>query len=269
MSKNKVGLALGSGAARGLAHVGVLKVLAGEGIPIDMIAGTSAGSIVGSLYAMGTSISKMEAFARILGQHKYSYLLDPGLPRTGFLKGRKIREILAPYYNNTAFKDLKIPFSCVATDIETGEIVIMNKGPVLDAVIASSSIPIVLSAVELDGRRLVDGGLVDPVPINVLRNMGADVVIAVNVTPAKIQKSDALRTHGIFHIVMQTLHIATYQITAASLTRADIVIEPPVEHIGPFDFQRVDECIQIGEETAVRIVPAIKKLLAERGVGVN
>ena len=263
MADIKVGLALGSGSARGLAHIGVLKVLVKEGIPIDMIAGTSAGAIIGGMYATGMPVTEIENTAKVLSHRKYAFLVDPTLPRTGLIKGKKVKEALKQYFKDTDFQDLKMPFACVSTDLETGEAIIIKTGKVLEAVDASISIPIIFSMVEKDGRHLVDGGLVNPVPVSVLKDMGADYIIAVNVTPYNIQKTEFLKTHGIFHVIMQTLYISTYQITRASLSNADVVIEPATDHISPFAFDRINECIELGEKSAQKAIIEIKQQLSD------
>ena len=142
-NRKKVGLALGSGAARGLAHIGVLRVLEREGIPVDMITGTSIGAIVGALYAQGKKADEILEIARDFGTHRLSYLVDISLPRTGLIKGKKLDDKLAQLYAGEEFKDLKLPFKCMATDIDTGKVVIMDKGLVWTAVRASISLPVI------------------------------------------------------------------------------------------------------------------------------
>jgi NTE family protein len=183
MTKKKIGLALSGGAARGLAHVGVLDVLQKEGIPIDMIAGTSSGAVMGAVYASGQDTSKMIENALDAGWKRIP-MIDPSFPKTGFIKGRKIKNLLSSFLGgNIRFSDLKLPFACVATDIDTGEEVVINSGSVSDALRASISIPGIFTVVKREGRYLVDGGLTTPVPVNVVKQMGADFIIAVNVNP--------------------------------------------------------------------------------------
>jgi len=177
----KFGLALGSGSARGLAHVGVIQVLEAYNIPIDIIAGTSIGSVVGSLYAAGASIGQLEEAALSMKKSKTVFLMDLTLPHSGLISGRKIEEML----NNLAledktFDDLKIPFAAVATDVESGAEVILNQGKVIDAVRASISIPGIFTPVKYQDYYLVDGGVADPVPVDVVQKMGADIIIAVS-----------------------------------------------------------------------------------------
>jgi len=258
--RKRVGLALGSGAARGLAHIGVLRVLEREGIPVDMITGTSIGAIVGALYAGGRKADELLEIAREFGTHRLSYLVDISLPRTGLIKGKKLDDKLAQLCSGMAFTDLKLPFKCMATDIDTGKAVVMDKGLVWTAVRASISLPVILAVANREDRYLVDGGLVDPVPVDVVRNMGAEVVIAVNVMPETRNKSDS--EPGIFDVVMHTISIMNSHLIKESLAGADIVVEPDVSRFKLSDFHKVDECVSAGEEAADNVVPAIKRLLA-------
>ncbi|UCC16204.1 MAG: patatin-like phospholipase family protein [Dehalococcoidales bacterium] len=259
-NRKKVGLALGSGAARGLAHIGVLRVLERAGIPVDMIAGTSIGAFVGALCAHGKRADEILEIARDIGTHRLSYLVDMSLPRTGLIKGKKLENKLAQLYDGVEFNDLKLPFKCMATDIDTGKAVIMDKGLVWTAVRASISLPVILAVKKRENRYLVDGGLVDPVPVDVVRKMGADIVIAVNVMPETRSKSNA--EPGIFDVIMQTIYIVSTYVAKDSLEGADIVIEPDVAGFKLSDFHKVDECVKLGEEAADNAVPRIKRLLA-------
>jgi len=259
LDKRKVGLALGSGAARGLAHIGVLEVLEKEGIPIDMVAGTSAGAAVGALYAQGKDASTIKSLALDLSWKRLASLIDPALPKTGFIKGKKIKDLLALFIGDVKFSDLKIPLACVATDIITGEEVVINQGSVVEGVRASVSIPAVFTVVKWRGKYLVDGGLVNPVPVSVLRQMGADFIIAVNVIPDRGEAE--AREPNIFSVLMQTLHIASHQIVKSSLEGADIVIEPRLMDIASMDFHRAQECIQRGDLATQNAIPEIKRLL--------
>lgn len=192
----KIGLALGSGAAKGLAHIGAVKALEERGIPINMIAGSSIGALIGACYAMAGSINDIEALALKLDWKKLARLLDPNIALffKGVIYGKKLKELLKTIIGNVEFKDLKIPLSIVTTDAETGEEVVINKGSVLEAVRASISIPAVFTPVRLDNRYLMDGGVINPVPVSVVKGMGADFIIACNVIqiPKKGYKDDCL-----------------------------------------------------------------------------
>ncbi len=270
MIKKKIGLALGGGAARGMAHIGVLNVLEKEGIPIDVIAGTSAGAFVGSLYARSKNASLIKQQLIDISQRRITRLIDPALPRTGFVKGEKFNDLLASFLGgNIKFSDLLIPFACTATDINTGEAVVLDRGSVVEAVRASISLPGIFTVVKRAGRYLVDGRLADPVPVDLARRMGADFVIASNVIPGVVDRAHqpaeestkGAREPNIIHILLQSIHIGTYSLVRFSLEQADMVIEPEVVHIGAADFVRARECIKLGELAAKKAIPEIRSRL--------
>jgi len=187
----KIGLALGSGSARGLAHVGVIMALEAYNIPIDIIAGTSIGSVIGSLYASGATIEQLEEVALSIKKSKTLFLIDPVFPHSGLISGDRIEKMLNQFgIKDKTFDDLKIPFAAVATDVESEAEVILNQGKVIDAVRASISIPGIFTPVKYQDYYLVDGGVVDPVPVDVVKMMGADIIIAVNL--AKISPYNAV-----------------------------------------------------------------------------
>ncbi|MEN8615394.1 patatin-like phospholipase family protein [Dehalogenimonas sp. THU2] len=262
-------MALSSGAARGLAHIGVLAILEKEEIPVDMIAGISMGSLIGAVYAQGQDIDRMRRLAIELGQKRFSFLVDPALPKSGLVRGQKIGNMLRSIIGDVEFQDLKIPFACSATDIETGREVVIRRGLVREAVRASFSIPVLLTPTKLEGRYLVDGGLLDPVPVKILKEMGADFIIAVNVIPTD-QNTSFEANHenkrsncpNILSIAIQTVNIVSNQALKSSLIGADVIIEPQVAHINLVDFNRVSECIHQGELAAQSSMPSIKRLLA-------
>lgn len=264
-SARKVGLALGSGAARGLAHIGVLEVLEKEGIPIDMITGASAGAAVGALYAQGKTASTIKSMALELSRKRLASLVDLALPRTGFIKGKKIRDLLALFIgNDVKFSDLKIPFACVATDIITGEEVVINEGSVLEAIRASISIPVIFTVAKWKDRYLVDGGLVNPVPVSVLRKMGADFVIGVNVIPNVIEKvrlAGKPKKPHIINVIMQSVYIASNSRVRSCMEYTDIIIEPQLSDITYSDFHRAEECISRGALATQKYIPEIKRRL--------
>jgi NTE family protein len=268
--RKKVGLALSGGSARALAHVGVLEVLERENIPIDMIAGTSGGAIVGALYARSLEVASLKQHALDLAWTKVFPMLDISLSKTGLIKGNKIQDVLASYLGgNIEFKDLKIPFACVASDIDTGEEVVFNSGSVTKAVRASISLPGIFTLVKLNNRYLVDGALTTPVPVEVVKRMGADFVIAVSVLPDTIINSgEATKGHlidqkepNVFHVMMQFMHITSHKLVLESLHHSNVIIEPDVHNIGAADFHKVQECIMQGEKAALEALPEIKKKL--------
>ncbi len=270
IKKKRVGLALSGGAARGLAHVGVLRVLQKEGIPIDMIAGTSAGAIIGAAYAWSQDTTRMIRDALDANWKKMAPLIDPSLPKSGFIKGKKIRDLISTYVGGEVdFKDLKIPFACVVTDIDTGEEVVIDSGSVPEALRATISIPGIFTVVKYKDRYVVDGGLTTPVPVEVVRQMGADFIIAVNVNPdvtgrmgkAYRHRIETRKAPNIFQVMMQSIYITTYAVSQHALENADIVIEPDLAHIGAGDFNKAREMITRGREAAQKAIPEIKKRL--------
>ena len=262
--KNKrIGLALGGGAARGIAHIGVVKVLEQKGLVPDVIAGTSMGSIVGAIYAKDLDAGQLEHYAAEWSRWKTAQLLDPALPRIGLMKGRKAEDILASYLGDVMFSELKVPFACVAVDIDTGEEIVIKDGLVVSAVRASISIPGIFLPVERDGKYLVDGGLVNPVPVSVVRSMGADFVIAVNVLPnpagrfSEPSEGEPAKALNIFEIILQSVHISSNLVARASLAGADLLIEPDVSHVSSLDFHLACESIPKGVEAAEKALAAL------------
>ncbi len=268
--RKKIGLALSGGAARGFAHVGVLRVLQKEGVPIDMIAGTSSRAIMGAAYAWSQDTIRMTKDALDAGWKKKAPLIDPSIPKTGFIKGKKIQDLISNYVGGyIEFSDLKIPFACVATDIDTGEEIVIDSGSVPEALRASISIPGIFTLVKREGRYLVDGGLTTPVPVEVVRSMGADFIIAVNVNPVVADRMGktsqkrvtARKELNIFQIMMQSIYITTYSLSRNSLENADIVIEPDLSNIGAGDFNKARELITRGRRAAQNAIPEIKRKL--------
>jgi len=177
--RGRVGLALGSGAARGWAHIGVIRALAEAGVEVDVVAGTSIGSLVGAAFASG-KIDSLEMIVRELDWKRAIALFDVGISRSGFIDGRKVTATLRDHVESGDIADLRLPFCAVSTDLVDGSEVLIREGDIIDAIRASISIPGVFTPVRKDERLLVDGGLVNPVPVGVLREMGADYVIAVD-----------------------------------------------------------------------------------------
>jgi len=198
-SPQRLGLALGSGAARGLAHIGVLKVLEAEKITIDCIAGTSIGAFIGALYAAGTPIERMEEVARNVDWRQLARLIGPILPTTSLLDGRKVSRFISELLPARSFEELRIPLAVTATDVETGELLVIRKGGLEEALRASLAFPGIFPPVQVGQRFLVDGGLVNPVPIDVARSLGATQVIGVCAIPEvdkrPTETSLALKNH--------------------------------------------------------------------------
>jgi NTE family protein len=254
-----------------MAHIGVLEVLEQEGIPIDMIAGTSIGGMVGAFRARGQDSRVMKEIALKLNVMKMLSLADLALPRSGLFGGKAVINLLQKTMgNDVKFEELPIPLALVATDIITGEEVVIDRGSVLEGVRATISIPGIFTVAKWRDRYLVDGGLVNPVPVSVLKKMGADFIIAVNVMPdvgADIrhlkQASQKPKEPNIFNVILQSLYIGTYIIAKASIEGADIIITPNTIHIHPGDFHRAGECIEQGELAAREAMPEIKRRLSQ------
>ena len=178
-NKQKVGLALGSGSARGLAHIGVIRALEEAGISIDFVSGTSIGALIGSVYT-SNKLDTLEKVYRDFDWKKIAYFFDVVFPKSGLIDGKKVEDFVRDYVHAKNIEDLLLPFQAVAADINTGEEVILNHGDVIEAVRASISVPGIFTPVRKNDRVLVDGGLVNPVPVSTARSMGADFVIAVD-----------------------------------------------------------------------------------------
>jgi len=176
----KIGLALGSGSARGLAHIGVIRALKDARIHIDYVAGTSIGAAIGAVYASGKLDSMQDAYLA-MDWKKIAYFFDVVFPKSGIIDGKKVTDFMREYVHSDKIEELPLPFKAVATELNSGEEVVLETGDVIDAVRASISVPGMLTPVRRNGRVLVDGGLVNPVPVNVARAMGADIVIAVDI----------------------------------------------------------------------------------------
>jgi NTE family protein len=276
MAKKKVGLALGGGAARGLAHIGVLKVLEREGIPIDLVAGTSAGAIIGAFHAAGYSAERLENYVKRFDRSTRARLVDLALPRSGFISGEKIvAEMKRRLRGDKKFDELLKPFACVACDIITGEEIVMSTDSVAEAVHASIAIPVVFNTVHRKGRYLTDGGLVNQVPVNVVREMGAEYIIAVNVVPRHVHKleqeikekqgtsQDKVPQPSLVTVMMNTIDIANSWRVETSMHGADVVIEPNMLSFKPTDFGEGERMIIQGEMAAIDAVLAIKRDMAK------
>ncbi len=187
--KRKIGLALGSGAARGLAHIGVLKAFEEEGIQIDCIAGTSIGAFIGALYAAGVPVEKMEQVASQVDWRQLARLIDPILPTSGIIDGKKVSRFISELLPAKTFEQLRIPLAVTTTDIETGEALVIKKGNLHEALRAAIAFPGIFTPVRFFDRFLMDGGLCNPVPVDVVRNLGARSVIGVCAIPAVMKET--------------------------------------------------------------------------------
>lgn len=194
IKKKKIGLALGSGGARGLAHIGVIKALEEKNIPIDIISGTSIGALVGGLYSAGIDVKTMENIIGNVDKMMVAKIMVPKLFAAGFLDNKRVVEFIKNLVGDVKIENLKIPFACVATDLITGEEVIFKKGSLVDAIMASIAIPTIFQPVFLNNRYLLDGGLCNPLPISIAKEMGANRIMAVNVSPNPKRITQKIKT---------------------------------------------------------------------------
>ncbi|MHA1528664.1 MAG: patatin-like phospholipase family protein, partial [Alphaproteobacteria bacterium] len=258
--KTVVGLALGGGAALGWAHIGVLQVLEEAGLKPGVVAGTSIGSIVGAAYALG-KMDKIEEVALGVSWFEMALHADFEMFSTGLLGGDRIMATLRRYFGDVAIEDLDVPYAAVAADLANNEKVVFRSGPVVDAVRASISIPGIFRPVANGGRLLVDGGLCDPVPVSVCREMGATRVIAVDVAGDYEGLSRGLRAGGVANagtmdILTTSVFMMTQMLTQANLQThpADLVIAPKVGHLGPQAFNHAPEFVAFGRSAALRVL---------------
>jgi len=250
----KIALVLGAGAAKGFAHIGVLKILEAQKIPINMIVGTSAGSLVGSLYAYGYDAFTLQAIALSLEKGDVTELT---IPNNGFIKGERLRDFVNAKVKGQPIEKLKIPFYAVATDIRNGEGVVFHSGNTGMAVQASSAVPGVFQPARFSGTSYVDGGVVNPLPVDVAKKYGADVVIAVDITNGV----DATIPTTTMETIMKSIGIMYNRISQLPVSQADVVIRPKVGFVGSADFSRRNEAILEGEKAATATMPAIRAIV--------
>ncbi len=252
----RVGLALGGGAAKGFAHIGVIKMLEANGIEPVVVAGTSAGSVVGALYASGMDPFQMQQQAFALDETK---IRDVRLFSGGLVQGRKLQDYVNELVDNRSIQDLQKPFAAVSTRLEDGERTVFVRGNTGQAVRASSSVPGVFEPVLIGQSNYVDGGIVSPVPVDAARRLGADFVIAVDIS----NKASGKKPAHMLGIVNQSIAIMGQKLGEQELARADVVIRPQVNDIGPADFQQRNNAILEGERAALAALPQIREKLAE------
>ncbi len=252
--KPKLALVLGGGAVRGFAHIGVIKVLEAQGIVPDMVVGTSAGSVVGALYAAGYSGFELQKIAFKLEEDSVG---DWTIPDRGFIKGEALQGFINKSVQNKPIEKLKKPYAAVATDLQSGEMAVFSKGNTGMAVRASSSVPGLFQPVTINGHDYVDGGLVSPVPVNAARTLGADVIVAVDISG----KPKYRKVEGVTDVLLQTFGIMGQVISRRELQDADVVIQPNTGSVGPADFAKKHEAILEGEKAAQAALPAIRQKL--------
>ncbi|MEJ7806417.1 MAG: patatin-like phospholipase family protein [Telluria sp.] len=260
--KIRIGLALGGGAARGFAHIGVIKALEAQGIYPEIVVGTSAGAVVGAMYAAGNSGFALQKTAMEMDEATIS---DWALPlfgkSSGVLKGEALQTYVNKAVKNVPMEKLKLKFGAVATDLANGQPILFARGNTGQAVRASSSVPSVFQPVTIGGRQYVDGGLVAPVPVRFVREMGADFIIAVNIST----QTDAQAAVSSLEVLLQTFSIMGQRLNHYELKDADVVIQPALGKMGGNDFAGRNLAIMAGEQAAAAVMPQLKaKLLKAR-----
>ncbi|TYT25046.1 patatin-like phospholipase family protein [Luteimonas viscosa] len=251
----RIGLALGGGAAKGFAHIGAIKMLEANGIRADVVAGTSAGSVVGALYASGMDPFRIQERAVALDE---STLRDVRLFSGGLVQGQALQDYVNAEVGRLPIERMKKPFAAVATRLDTGDRVVFVRGNTGQAVRASSSVPGVFEPTRIGGRSYVDGGVVSPVPVDAARQLGADIVIAIDIS----SKAGGSTPTGMAGIVNQSITIMGQTLGRQELARADVVIRPQVNEIGPVSFEQRNAAILEGERAAVAALPQIRARIA-------
>lgn len=263
----RVALVLGAGGSRGVAHLGVLEVLEKEGIPVDLIVGSSAGSLVGALYADNPQI---DSFKQKVINLKKEDLLDPSFTAllrssvrlTGPVQGNALEQFLVREIKAKTFEELKIPFIAVATNVDNNHITMLRTGPIAPAVHASSALPPIFCPVSLYNQTLIDGGVIAPVPVDVARLFKPKVIIAVDIStpPSRAQLNNA------FELLYRSLHISFYELSRMQSSKAEITIHPNLFGYGTFEDQYNQQLYEKGKEAALTALPEIKRQLKRKGV---
>lgn len=256
----KIALVLGGGAARGFAHVGVIRALEQERIPIDLIVGTSVGSLIGAVYAYDLNSFELEWTAfKLEKKHLFDYALMSAVMGMGMVKGDKLEEFVKAKVPVKNIEDLKLPFAAVATDLNRGTRVVLDRGSVARAVRASSAIPGVFEPVKHQGRLLVDGGVIDNIPVSVAREKKADIVIAVDIG----ENVRNFKISNIVDVMLQSVNIMFNENVGVKKKEADILIRPSVGNVAMLDFSKKKEAMRAGIDATRAAMPEIKKAIRD------
>ena len=254
----KLGLALGGGAARGFAHIGVLQVLEEEGIKPSLVVGTSAGSVVASFYASGKTGQQLQWLADTMDETQFTDWANPFSGR-GILRGEALGKYINSQLNGMKIEDMKLPLGIVATDLRTGDGILFRRGDVATAVRASSAVPSVFEPVQIAGKDYVDGGLVSPVPVRYARQMGADLVLAIDIS----SRPEDAKTTDMLKVLLQTFSIMGKSISQLELAQADVVVRPALPEIGSTEFSARKKSIEAGRAAMKQAMPQLRALLAQ------
>lgn len=258
----KIALALGGGAARGFSHIGVIKALEAQGIIPDIIVGTSAGSVVGTLYAAGYSGFELQQISMQMEEGQVS---DWSLPNRGIIKGEALQDFINNAVKNQPLEKMKKVLAIVATNLSTGEMIVFRTGNAGMAVRASSSVPGIFQPVNINGQDYVDGGLVSPIPVRVARDLGADFVIAVDIS----DKPKNNKTQTSVEVMLQTINIMGQSISKNELAEADIVIRPITPGISSTDFKDKHLAVFQGEKAVAAILVELKDKITQKSAGIQ
>lgn len=254
----RVALVLGAGAARGFAHVGVIRALEQERVPIDLVVGTSVGSLIGAIYAADRNSFELEWTAFALEKDAlFDYGILSAVRGMGAAKGEKLEEFVRARVKPQNIEELKLPFAAVATDLNWGGKVVLDRGPVARAVRASSAIPGIFPPVLADGKLLVDGAVVDPIAIDVAREKGADLVIAVDIG----ESVGNTEIKNLLDVSFQAVNIMSAAIAASARKGADVLVAPAVGDVGMLDFTQKKRCMEAGIAAGRAAAPAIQKAI--------
>lgn len=252
----KIALVLGGGAARGFAHVGVIRALEQERVPVDLVVGTSVGSLIGAIYAYDLNSFELEWTAFTLEkEHLFDYALMSALTGMGAVKGDKLENFIRTKIPVENIENLKLPYAAVATDLNRGTRVVLDSGSIAKAVRASSAIPGVFQPLQYQGRLLVDGGVVDNIPISVAREKGADIVIAVDIG----ENVTNFNLSNLFDVILQSVNIMFNDNVAFRKKDADVLITPAVGNVGMLDFTQKKRLMQAGMEATQKAMPEIRE----------
>jgi len=254
----KLGLALGGGAARGFAHIGVIQVLEENGIKPDMVVGTSAGSVVAAFYASGKTGAQLQWLADSMDESQLTDWSVPFLSR-GMLRGDALGRYVNTQLNGLRIEDAKMPLGIVATDLQTGDGILFRRGDISKAVRASSAVPSVFEPVRIGAKDYVDGGLVSPVPVRYARQMGAEIVIAVDIS----SRPEDAQTNDMLKVLLQTFSIMGKSISQLEMAQADVVVRPVMPDVGSTEFAARKKSIEAGRAAMKLALPALKAALAK------
>ena len=254
----KLGLALGGGAARGFAHIGVIQVLEENGIKPDLVVGTSAGSLVAAFFAAGKTGAQLQWLADTMDESQFTDWSVPFMSR-GMLRGEALGRYVNSQLNGAKIEDMKMPLGIVATDLQTGEGVLFRRGDVATAVRASSAVPSVFEPVRIGTKDYVDGGLVSPVPVRFARQMGADIIIAVDIS----SRPEDAKTNDMLKVLLQTFSIMGKSISQLELAQAELVVRPAMADVGSAEFTARKKSIEAGRAAMKLALPALKAALAK------